>query len=85
MLLNWNFNNSYLKLPENFYSFVKADIFPQPKIALFNKELSENLNLQLSNTNDHDLALILSGQKKLKEVYFFHKLMPVINLVTLQF
>ena len=44
MLLNWNFDNSYLKLPENFYSFVKAGIFPQPKIALFNKELSENLN-----------------------------------------
>ena len=64
MLLNLNFNNSYLKLPENFYSFVKADIFPQPKIALFNKELSENLNLQFSNTNDHNLALILSGQKK---------------------
>ena len=64
MLLNWNFDNSYLKLPENFYSFVKADIFPKPKIALFNKELSENLNLQFSNTNDHNLALILSGQKK---------------------
>ena len=28
------------------------------------KNYAENLNLQLSNTNDPDLALILSGQKK---------------------
>ena len=64
MLLNWNFNNSYLKLPENFYSFVNADLFPQPKLALFNNELAENLNLQFSNTDEHNLALSLSGQKK---------------------
>ena len=64
MLLNWNFDNSYLKLPKNFYSFVKADKFPQPKIALFNNELAENLNLQFSNTDEHDLALSLSGQKE---------------------
>ena len=64
MLLNWNFNNSYLNLPEKFYSFVKADKFPQPKIALFNSELAENLNLQYLNTDEHDLALSLSGQKK---------------------
>ena len=38
MLLNWNFDNSYLKLPEIFYRFVKADIFPKPKIALLNKD-----------------------------------------------
>ena len=66
MLLNWNFDNSYLKLPEKFYSFVKADMFPQPKIALFNNELAENLNLQFSNTDEHDLTLSLSGQKKTK-------------------
>ena len=64
MLLNWNFDNSYLKLPEKFYSFVEADMFPQPKIALFNNELAENLSLQFSNTYKHDLALSLSGQKK---------------------
>ena len=64
MLVNWNFDNSYLKLPENFYSFVKADIFPNPKIALFNNKLAENLNLQFSNTDEHNLSLILSGQKK---------------------
>ena len=64
MLLNWNFNNSYLKLPKNFYSFVRADTFHKPKIALFNNELAENLNLQFSNTDEHDLALSLSGQKK---------------------
>ena len=64
MLLNWKFDNSYLNLPENFYSFVKADKFPQPKIALFNSELAENLNLQFLNTDEHDLALSLSGQKK---------------------
>ena len=33
MFVNWNFDNTYLKLPENFYSFVKADNFPKPKIA----------------------------------------------------
>ena len=67
MLVNWNFDNSYLKLPENFYSFVKADIFPQPKLALFNNELAENLNLKFSNTDEHNLALSLSAQKKTKD------------------
>ena len=71
MLLNWNFDNSYLKLPENFYSIVKADIFPQPKIALLNKELAKKLNLIISNANDNDAALILSGQKKVEGSILF--------------
>jgi len=71
MLLNWNFDNSYLKLPKNFYSIVKADIFPRPKIALFNNKLAKNLNLRFSNTNEQDLALILSGQKKIGGSIFF--------------
>ena len=71
MLLNLNFDNSYLKLPEKFYSFVKADMFPQPKLALFNNELAENLNLQFLNTDEHDLALSLSGQKKVEGSILF--------------
>jgi len=74
MLLNWNFDNSYLKLPKNFYSIVRADIFPRPKIALFNKKLAKNLNLRFSNTNDQDLALILSGQKNRRKYIFFTSL-----------
>ena len=56
---------------KNFYSFVNADLFPQPKLALFNNELAENLNLQFSNTDEHDLALSLSGQKKVEGSILF--------------
>jgi len=64
MLLNWNFDNSYLNLPKNFYSYVKVESFPETKIILLNKELLKDLDLDISNINLKELSLILSGQKK---------------------
>ena len=71
MLVNWNFDNSYLKLPENFYSFVKANNFPEPKIVILNKEVFNILNLKISEKNEHNLVYALSGQDKKNNNIFF--------------
>ena len=62
MSLNWNFNNSYLNLPKDFYSYVKAEKFSNPKIVIFNDELAKNLNLNIKNIIKDELSLIFSGQ-----------------------
>ncbi len=49
MQTNWNFENSYLTLPDIFYSKTRAEKFPNIKILLRNKNLIDNLNLKRDN------------------------------------
>ena len=49
MKKNWNFDNSYLKLPQIFYSNSKSDEFPNILVVLKNKNLLNLLNLQVNN------------------------------------
>tara|TARA_Y100000590_G_scaffold469448_1_gene657064 strand:+ start:5567 stop:6997 length:1431 start_codon:yes stop_codon:yes gene_type:complete len=63
MSINLNFDNSYLNLPDIFYSIVRPDNFPKTKIVLFNEKLANDLNLNYLNTNQEDLGLILTAQK----------------------
>ena len=71
MIHNLNLNNSYLNLPKNFYSFVKADNIKNPKIILLNKELLIKLNIDIDNSNEKLLADLLSGQNLNKGNDFF--------------
>tara|TARA_B100000029_G_scaffold501164_1_gene574053 strand:- start:1877 stop:3307 length:1431 start_codon:yes stop_codon:yes gene_type:complete len=71
MILNLNLKNSYLNLPKNFYSFVKADNIKNPKIILLNKELLIKLNIDIDNSNEKLLAELLSGQNVKKGNEFF--------------
>lgn len=41
----FNFDNSYLSLPDKFYSLVKPEIFPRPEIFLLNNHLGNELNV----------------------------------------
>ena len=57
MNINWNFENSYLKLPKFFYSNTKPDKFPKLEVLLKNDNLINLLNLQ---NHDFDNFLINS-------------------------
>ena len=61
MNINWNFENSYLKLPNFFYSNTKPDKFPKLEVLLKNDDLINLLNLQ---NHDFDNFLINSINNK---------------------
>ena len=49
MQTHWNFQNSYLTLPEIFYSKTRAEKFPNLTILLRNKNLINKLNMESDN------------------------------------
>ena len=49
MQTQWNFQNSYLTLPEIFYSKTRAEKFPNLKVLLRNKNLINKLNMESDN------------------------------------
>lgn len=62
----FNFNNTYIQLPEEFYSKIKPHKVKDAQLVFFNEELAEKLNL---NTSYHpeELAQIFSGNKVLEK------------------
>jgi serine/tyrosine/threonine adenylyltransferase len=48
----FNFDSSYLSLPETFYSLVKPSLFTKPETFLFNEELSKELDLTIKNQEE---------------------------------
>ncbi|MDB4860676.1 YdiU family protein [Alphaproteobacteria bacterium] len=63
MLNNWNFENSYLELPDIFYSKTKAENFPKLELILKNKDLMDTLNI--NHENFDNLLLDTIYNKKL--------------------
>jgi len=61
MNINWNFENSYLKLPKFFYSNTKPEKFPKLEVLLKNDDLINLLSLQ---NHDFDIFLINSINNK---------------------
>ncbi|MDI9338403.1 MAG: YdiU family protein [Alphaproteobacteria bacterium] len=57
----FNFENSYLNLPSQFYSCVEPTKVENPEIVLLNSNLIETLHINA--TNSIDLLAILSGNK----------------------
>ena len=49
MYQNWNFENSYLKLPNVFYSNTQAEEFPNLEVVSKNNSLINRLNLESDN------------------------------------
>ncbi|MBT6198208.1 MAG: hypothetical protein HOI06_05400, partial [Pelagibacteraceae bacterium] len=52
MYQNWNFENSYLKLPQLFYSNTQAEKFPNLEVVSKNIKLINALNLENNNFNN---------------------------------
>lgn len=55
---SWQFDNTYARLPEAFFSKALPEAARAPQLVLFNQRLAEELGLQL----DGDLATLFSGQ-----------------------
>lgn len=59
----WNFDNTYNKLPQDFYSIVDPMPVEKPEIILFNSRLADELGLDFSETDQADLAAIFTGNQ----------------------
>ena len=62
MQTNWNFENSYLTLPNIFYSKTSAEKFPNLKVLLKNKNLIDNLDLKNDDFDKIVLESINNGE-----------------------
>ena len=62
MQTNWNFENSYLQLPDIFYSKTKAENFPKLELILKNKDLMDTLNINHENFDNLLLDTINNRQ-----------------------
>ena len=61
--VGWKLNNSYLDLPKSMFSRANPAIAKSPKLKIFNYSLAKEIDLNFSNTNEKELALIFSGNK----------------------
>lgn len=59
--INFKFDNSYLNLPDKFYSNCSPNKVNNPKLVIANYDLAQELGLDFSNNCDDELAQILSG------------------------
>ncbi|MEG1256250.1 protein adenylyltransferase SelO [Clostridium sp.] len=59
----FNFKNSYIELPDTFYTLVSPSKVPAPKLAILNYKLIEDLGLNLEELQHEDGLEILSGNK----------------------
>ena len=60
----FNFEYSYLSLPDKFHSMVKPDLFNEPEIFLLNKELCHQLNLSMGSKEELLTAFLGEGNQK---------------------
>ncbi|MDE6357726.1 MAG: YdiU family protein, partial [Eubacteriales bacterium] len=60
----FNFDNSYLKLPEVFYKKSNLNNFESPKLVLLNEDLAKDLKLDINKLKEQG-AYILSGNIKI--------------------
>tara|TARA_A100001011_G_scaffold393498_1_gene483453 strand:- start:3133 stop:4521 length:1389 start_codon:yes stop_codon:yes gene_type:complete len=66
----WNFQDSYIDLPDIFYSRVKPNSFNNKKLILFNKDLANEIDLNFDKFDEKEICDILIG-KKLSNKHFF--------------
>jgi len=62
MLNNWNFENSYLELPDIFYSKTKAENFPKLELLFKNEDIINTLNINHKNFDNLLLDTIYNKQ-----------------------
>lgn len=59
--IGWNFDNSYARLSDTFYTRIEPLPVADPKIVIVNHDLAEQLGLDVKHTSDKALASLLSG------------------------
>ena len=61
MNINWNFDNSYARLPSSFKENIKPVIVKKPELLLLNEKLADDLDLDFSNIERKKLAELFAG------------------------
>ena len=61
--INWNFDNSYSKLPESFKENIKPIKVKNPELIILNKSLASDLDLDFSNINKIELSTLFAGNE----------------------
>jgi serine/tyrosine/threonine adenylyltransferase len=57
----WNFDNSYSRLPETFFTSQNPTSVRSPKIAVFNEQLAASLGLNVETLQSEDGAAVFGG------------------------
>ncbi len=61
--INWNFDNTYSKLPEPFREKINPVKVENPKLILLNESLAKDLNLNFSDVSQSELSAIFTGNE----------------------
>ncbi len=59
--INWNFDNSYSRLPDSFRENVKPVKVNNPELILLNESLANDLDLDFSKANKSELSALFAG------------------------
>ena len=68
--MEWNFQDTYINLPNIFYSKVKPNIFNKKKLLLFNNDLAEEMGLNFDKYDENEICDVLLGNKILNKEFF---------------
>lgn len=66
----WNLNNSYMNLPDFFYSKINLNPVASPSLVILNDSLAKFLGLNIDSLKSKDEIELLSGNKKIDEGAF---------------
>ncbi len=83
---NWNFHNTYTKLPPFFFSRVNPTPVKNPHLILFNKPLAHQIGLNFESVSNENLAQMFSGNslplgaEPLAQAYAGHQFGNFTNL-----
>ena len=61
--INWNFDNTYSRLPDSFREIIKPVKVKNPELILLNKSLAKDLDLNFSNLNQSELSAFFTGNE----------------------
>ena len=59
--VGWNFDNSYVRLPERFYAKWEPVPVREPGVVVLNDRLADSLGILLHNLSEQDAARLFSG------------------------
>ncbi|TKI60248.1 YdiU family protein [Lysinibacillus varians] len=61
--IGWNFDNSYARLPNSFYSHLQLNRVHAPKLAILNEAVAKSLGLDYSALQQEDGIEVLAGNE----------------------
>lgn len=64
--ISFNFENTYIDLPNSFYSEINLNPVVNPELVIFNKKLAEDLGLNISALQSKEGVEILAGNRKVE-------------------